>query len=87
LVEAQWTLESDDEKMLAWVQNITETIHSHNLAKGLGQDFIYLNDAADYQKPFDVIPAENLERMKSIRAKYDPDLVFRKLCSGGYKLD
>jgi hypothetical protein len=73
--------------MLAWVRNTTEAIHSHNLAKGLGQDFIYLNDAADYQKPFDAIPAENLERTKSIRAKYDPDLVFRKLCSGGYKLD
>jgi len=73
--------------MLAWVQNTTETIHAHNAAKGLAQDFIYLNDAADYQKPFESIPAGNLERMKGVRGRYDPDLVFRKLCSGGYKLD
>ena len=58
-----------------------------NKAKGIAIDLIYLNDAADHQKAFDTIPKGNLHRLKEIREEYDPELVFTKLCLGGFKLD
>jgi hypothetical protein len=87
LITVSWQNASDDEVVLAWHKKTLEAIHASNKAKGIASDFIYLNDAADYQKGYDGIPTANLARMKSIRAKYDPDLVFTKLCSGGFKLD
>ena len=64
-----------------------EAIQAMNKAKGIAIDLIYLNDAADHQKAFDTIPKGNLQRLKEIREEYDPELVFTKLCSGGFKLD
>jgi hypothetical protein len=70
-----------------WSNTLRESIHATNLAAGKGFDLIYYNDASDSQKPFAGIPAENLTKLKTIRAKYDPTLVFRNLMTGGYKLD
>lgn len=58
-----------------------------NVKAGVGESLIYYNDAADYQDAYAGFPAANLAKMKSIRAKYDPALVFTNLCTGGYKLD
>ena len=71
---------------MTWQTNIREEMHAANMGAGVGLDFIYLNDAGDDQDPFAAIPAENLERMKSVREKYDPDFVFTELV-GGFKLD
>jgi hypothetical protein len=48
-----------------------------------------MNDASDSQRLAAAasIPPANLARLKDIRQKYDPNLVFTKLNSGGYKLD
>lgn len=70
-----------------WSNTLRESIHATNLAAGKGFDLIYLNDASDAQKPYASIPAANLAKLKTIRAKYDPTLVFKNLMSGGYKLD
>jgi hypothetical protein len=86
-LSAQWANASDDAVVEAWVQETLESIQVMNKAKGIAIDLIYLNDAADYQKAFDTIPEGNLRRLKEIREDYDPDLIFTKLCSGGYKLD
>lgn len=63
-----------------------EKIHEANIAKGLAYDFIYGNDAADYQDPYSTYPAENLVRMKHLQDVYDPNRVFKNLVTGGYKI-
>lgn len=49
--------------------------------------FIYMNDANPVQDAFGSYPPENLQRLKSIRAKYDPDRVYTDLMPGGWKVD
>jgi hypothetical protein len=48
---------------------------------------MYMNDCADDQKALFALPPANLAKLKAIRKKYDPTLVFRNLAVGGYKLD
>ncbi|KJK60470.1 GlcD [Aspergillus parasiticus SU-1] len=48
--------------------------------------FIYLNDANPSQDVFSTFPPENLDRLRSIRSKYDPDRVFTDLMPGGFKV-
>jgi FAD/FMN-containing dehydrogenase len=87
LITATWANSSDDETVLAWSEDLLEKIHATNAEKGVARPDVYMNDAADYQKPFQGYPPANLARLKDIRAEYDPDLVFRNLVPGGYKLD
>lgn len=49
--------------------------------------FLYMNDANPSQDVFGTYPPENLQRLKSIRAKYDPDRVYTDLMPGGWKVD
>ena len=49
--------------------------------------FLYLNDADKGQPVFEGYPPENLERLRRIRAKYDPAKIFTNLMPGGWKVD
>jgi hypothetical protein len=88
LITATWTNAEDDEEVLTWTDTVRESIHATNLANGKGQDIIYMNDASDSQRLAAVasIPPANLARLKDIRQKYDPSLVFTKLNSGDINL-
>jgi hypothetical protein len=72
---------------MSWSTALLEKIHATNVQAGKGLDLMYMNDCSDSQKPFSGFPAANLAKLKTIRAKYDPNLVFRNLSTGGYKLD
>lgn len=87
LITSSWKNAADDAKVLNWSKTLREKLHAMNEKLGLAEDLIYLNDASDDQKPFQSIPPANLARLKTIRKKYDPTLVFRNLNNGGYKLD
>lgn len=87
LITVSWTNAADDEAVIAWSTALREKIHATNVEAGTGLDFMYMNDCSDVQKPFTGLPAANLARLKAIRKKYDPTLVFRNLSTGGYKLD
>ena len=87
MITSTWQLASDDKLVQDWAHNLIEQIHEANLKAGKGREHLYLGDSAGWQKPYEKIPKENLKKLKSIRAKYDPNLVFRKLNSGGFKLD
>ncbi|TDZ21636.1 Bifunctional solanapyrone synthase [Colletotrichum orbiculare MAFF 240422] len=81
-----WARAEDDLRMTAWTQGFLERHHAINKAQGLASEFIYMGDAAEFQKPFPQFGAENYQRMREIRNQYDPDLVFTKLNWGGFKL-
>lgn len=59
-----------------------------NIAAGLANDFVYMNDAGSWQiqQVWDGLAEGNLERMLSIREAYDPLLTFKNLAWGGFKL-
>ncbi|KAK4143577.1 FAD-binding domain-containing protein [Dichotomopilus funicola] len=61
-------------------------IESQARAKGLLQKFQYINYAAPYQKPLASYGAKNLEFLKGVSKRYDPEGVFQTRVPGGFKL-
>ncbi|KAI5919382.1 FAD-binding domain-containing protein [Camillea tinctor] len=49
-------------------------------------DSLYMNYADKTQDVLGSYGAENVERIKQVAAKYDPEQVFQKLCPGGWKI-
>lgn len=65
---------------------LIERLHEMNKKKGLATDFIYMGDAGEHQSVFEHYGQNNIDKMKDIRDAYDPNLVFTRLNSGGFKL-
>lgn len=86
LLSTAWLDAADDTTVMNWAQTTRENMQAKALAAGVGQSFIYMNDAADNQDAIGSYPSANIAKMKSIRSKYDPNLVFTNLVTGGYKL-
>lgn len=62
---------------------ITKRLKEKNIAI---PKFVYINDANPGQDAFATYPRENLQRLKSVRAKYDPERVYTDLMPGGWKV-
>jgi hypothetical protein len=86
-IQTAWSDPAHDYLVEGWYQATLESIHAALGKAGVAIPLVYYNDAADYQDAFATLPAASLAKMRSIRSKYDPSLVFTKLCAGGYKLD
>ncbi|KAM5341958.1 hypothetical protein ACJ41O_014989 [Fusarium nematophilum] len=81
-----WANAEDDARVTTWSRSLLERLHAENRAKGLSAEFLYAGDAAEWQNVFGTFPRVNRRKMRQIRDKYDPDLVFTNLNSGGFKL-
>ncbi|KAJ5689372.1 hypothetical protein N7462_003764 [Penicillium macrosclerotiorum] len=81
-----WDLQQDDLRIEAWSRQLAEHLHAINVKKGLAFDFVYMGDAGEWQDPFAGFPVENIDRMRDIRALYDPEGIFSRLNWGGFKL-
>ena len=53
---------------------------------GTADPFLYLNHAGYFQKPLCATGLENVDYMKAVATKYDPEQVFQRLVPGGHKL-
>lgn len=87
IISTHWQNAEDDEEVITWQKNLREDMHAENIKHGVGLDFMYYNDCGDDQDAFSGLPPANLKKLKKIRDKYDPTLVFTELVSGGFKLD
>ncbi|KAJ7704950.1 FAD binding domain-containing protein [Mycena rosella] len=81
-----WQNASDDLRMTNWITKFLDYHHRINQQMGLASEFLYMGDAAEFQNPFLGMPFENVQRMRAIRAAYDPQGVFTHLNWGGFKL-
>lgn len=69
------------------VKAATEAIKQYaSTVEGGLLDWLYLNYADQSQDVLAGYGAENIEFLKGVSAKYDPEAVFQKLCPGGFKL-
>ncbi|KAK7730828.1 hypothetical protein SLS57_001663 [Botryosphaeria dothidea] len=86
-----WTNPADD----ALISSAFDSMHARieaNLDELLGpgdddvrDPFIHLNHADYVQPVFEGYPNASLARLREVRDKYDPDLVFTELMDGGWK--
>lgn len=84
-----WSNPADDERVLAVHAEANAKIRERLSAAGLGPlPFMYLSDIQKSQIPetFPSYGAENLQKLKDIRDKYDPERVFTDLVPGGAKV-
>lgn len=81
-----WYYESDDDTIEAFYTafnaNITAQLEPYDVLT----PFVYLNDANGAQDVFGGYPAENVQKLKEIREKYDPNRVYTDLMPGGWKV-
>ena len=89
-VEESVTWSSDgiyDTEVEEWVKSVNVEIEEKlKEVDGLSR-YIYLNDADKGQKVFESYGSESVEKLKTIRDKYDPEKIFTDLMPGGWKVD
>lgn len=65
---------------------VRDAIWNAALGRGLEVDYLFANDASYSQPVLNSYGPENVLKMKEVRARYDPQLVFQTLVPGGFKL-
>lgn len=81
-----WTDEKDDDLVRSVAIETTETWKRLGQERGLYVPFTYMNDAARDQNPIASYGPENVDRLKKIARKYDPNQLFQKQQNGGFLL-
>ncbi|QRV78648.1 FAD-binding domain protein [Ceratobasidium sp. AG-Ba] len=81
-----WLLPLDDDKVRSTVDRLIEK--SVDLARSRGKlvDYMYLNYAHTGQAVIEGYGSDQVAFLKSVKAKYDPEGVFRSLVKGGFKV-
>lgn len=82
-----WPNPADDSKIEEFLTSVNAEISSKLESLGVTSPFLYLNDADAGQPVFEGYPKQNVERLKKIRARYDPDMIFTNLMPGGWKIE
>jgi phosphoglucomutase len=80
----QWSDAADDEVLLSVSHTFISAVAEMAKKQGLLYDFLYLNDAAQDQEVIKSYGKKNVEFLKEVAKKYDPEGVFQKV--GGFKL-
>ncbi|KAH7083490.1 hypothetical protein BKA63DRAFT_153972 [Paraphoma chrysanthemicola] len=81
-----WALAKDDEMVQRITRAAIEQIDAFATEHGTGHRYRYINYCDSWQRPFDGYGQDNLEFMKVVSRKYDPDGLFQRGCAGGFKL-
>lgn len=82
----QYTDAADTE----WVDTVITTVRAAidaALPADVVSPYLYLNDADKDQPVFEGYAAENVQRLKEIRAKYDPAGTYTTQMPGGFKVE
>ncbi|WPH03221.1 Hypothetical protein R9X50_00609800 [Acrodontium crateriforme] len=81
-----WADEADSAEIIAAHQRVVDWAVERATEKGLEHRFLYQNYAAEGQRVFESYGEENLERLKAVSLRYDPEQVFQRLQPGYFKL-
>ncbi|KAF4241783.1 hypothetical protein CNMCM8980_002308 [Aspergillus fumigatiaffinis] len=81
-----WQRAGDDRRVYASIRETIEKIDAFATANGTDHPFRYLNYCAQWQRPLEGYGEENLLFLTEVSRKYDPDGLFQRGCTGGFKL-
>ncbi len=76
-----------DKEVEDWIKNVNLKIEAKLKAIDGSDSYLYLNDVDKGQGFFESYGKKSVDRLKKIRAKYDPDRVFTNLIPGDWKID
>jgi hypothetical protein len=86
LLSAGWDNESDDLLVMNTTKKVLARIKSDATKLGEDNDYLYLNYAADWQKPIASYGRDNVAKLQRVSRMYDPLGIFQKHVPGGFKL-
>ena len=86
LFTLSWLLPTDNATIEAAVQKLESDILALEKEMGVYNEFVYLNYAAEWQDPIAGYGEDNVEFLKGVSKKYDPNGVFQTGVPGGFKL-
>ncbi|KAI0146089.1 hypothetical protein GGR57DRAFT_494344 [Xylariaceae sp. FL1272] len=81
-----WEDKEDDDKIMKHLRASLEEVNRNAKSRGTLVPFKYLNYADTIQDPIGSYGKENVEKLKTASAKFDPDGLFQKGVPGGWKL-
>ncbi|KAF2124148.1 FAD binding domain-containing protein [Dothidotthia symphoricarpi CBS 119687] len=82
-----WTDSADAARVASFTNELEQRLTAEAKAKGLDNDFIYMNYASFHQDVVASYGSASKQKLKTIAAKYDPTAVFQKLQPGYFKLE
>ncbi|KAF2641381.1 FAD-binding domain-containing protein [Massarina eburnea CBS 473.64] len=85
-MSSRWTNAADDRRILSFFSNVIKLVKAEAKAKGLDNDYIYMNYASQFQDPLNSYGGANVKKLKAISSIYDPLSIFLELQPGHFKL-
>jgi len=82
-----WEEAQNDEFVKSTTRQTVEKIEAFAVANKTSHRYRYVNYCAEWQKPFEGYGKENLEFLRNVSRKYDPEGMFQRGCVGGFKLE
>ncbi|KAM0427104.1 hypothetical protein ACHAQK_012211 [Fusarium lateritium] len=82
-----WENKVDDNAIYSWMSDVLETISKTAKARGVDNNYVYMNYGSEFQDVIATYGATNKAKLKDIAKKYDPQQVFQLLQPGYFKLD
>ena len=81
-----WTDAADDDKVRGLSIETTKKWEELGKARGSYLPYLFMNDASRDQNPLASYGETNLQRLKEIAAKYDPEQLFQTVQNNGFLL-
>ncbi|VUC26028.1 unnamed protein product [Clonostachys rosea] len=82
----KWDKTEDTELVQRLTREYIEKVDKDAEANQAAHPFRFANYCAEWQDPMKGYGDENLQFMRNVSRKYDPDGVFQRACLGGFKL-
>lgn len=86
LLTVGWVGEENDAAIIAAAKQMFEQADEAAREMGLASGYVYLNYAGQRQDPISGYGKENVEKLRAVSRRYDPEKVFQKRVPGGFKL-
>ncbi|ORY10736.1 hypothetical protein BCR34DRAFT_340204 [Clohesyomyces aquaticus] len=86
LFVVSWQLPTDNPRVEQGLKALVESINDRAKERGMFNEFVYLNYAAEWQDPIQGYGEENVRFLKSVSRRFDPNGLFQKGVPGGFKL-
>lgn len=86
LFTQSWPNQEDDERVYAAVAALIAAIEKAARALDAYDPFLYLNYVAPWQDPIASYGDANVQKLREVRARVDPEEVFTRLVRGGFKI-
>ncbi|KAJ1305446.1 hypothetical protein OPQ81_000456 [Rhizoctonia solani] len=81
-----WERSEDDNEVYAAIDKLVADSTGVARSQGRLERYIYLNYAGSKQQPIESYGPDQVEFLRKVRAKYDPNRVFENLSRGGFKI-